>query len=103
LIETLLREVADARVEGVAAGLHLVLRLPDDLHEEDIVRGLATHRIRVRGIDEYRLDRSREGLDGPALVLGFGRLPEPSVPAVVRALRTTVSDVRRSHSQLAAG
>ena len=53
------------RVTGVAAGLHLLLRLPPGTDEAAVVARLAERRIRIRGLAGYRLtprpERARTG------------------------------------------
>ena len=71
-------------VAGVAAGLHLLLRLPPGTDEAAVVTRLAERRIRIRGLAGYRL-APRE--DEPALVLGYGRLPLAAIDAAVEHLR----------------
>ena len=70
-------------VDGVAAGLHLLVRLPDNIGEEAVVAALAARRIRVRGLASYRLT-PRPG--GPALVVGYGRLARAAIPALSASL-----------------
>jgi GntR family transcriptional regulator / MocR family aminotransferase len=88
LVAALAQRLPDCRVEGVAAGLHLLLRLPARTDEDAVVAALARRRIRVRGLAGYRLaPRAGE----PALVLGYGRLPEPAIAPVVEALRAALA------------
>jgi GntR family transcriptional regulator / MocR family aminotransferase len=88
LVAALGERLPDCRVEGVAAGLHLLLRLPDGADEAAAVAALAERRVRIRGLDGYRLE-ARTG--APALVVGYGRLPEPAIGAVVDALREAIA------------
>jgi GntR family transcriptional regulator/MocR family aminotransferase len=84
LVAALEQRLPHCRVEGVAAGLHLLLRLPPGTNEAAIVAALAERRIRVRGLASYRLiPRPGE----PALVLGYGRIPAAAIDAAVDALR----------------
>ena len=66
----------------MAAGLHLLLRLPPGTDEDAVVANLAARRIRVNGLNTYRL----AARDEPALVLGYGRLTRPAIPATVATL-----------------
>ena len=66
-------------VGGVAAGLHLLLRLPAGTDEAAVVERLAEQRIRIRGLASYGLSPQP-----PALVLGYGRLPLAAIDAAVR-------------------
>ena len=65
-------------VGGVAAGLHLLLRLPPATDEAAVVERLAEQRIRIRGLSSYALSPHP-----PALVLGYGRLPLAAIDAAV--------------------
>ena len=68
---------------GVAAGLHLLLRLPPGTDEAAVVERLRERRIRIRGLAGYRLTpRAGE----PALVIGYGRLPLAAIDAFVEQL-----------------
>lgn len=69
-------------VAGVAAGLHLLLRLPAGTDEGAVVARLAANRIRVNGLSTYRLTPR----DEPALVLGYGRLQRAAIAGTVAAL-----------------
>ena len=89
LVERLER-LPGCRVEGVAAGLHLLLRLPAGTDEDGVVAALARRRIRIRGLSGYRLTPG----GAPALVVGYGRLPVPSVAAAVEALRDALAEAR---------
>jgi GntR family transcriptional regulator/MocR family aminotransferase len=95
LVAGLARALPDARVEGVAAGLHLLLRLPPGTGEAAVVEALARRRVRVRGLASYRF-APRDG--EPALVIGYGRLPEAAVPAAVEAITSCCSGARPSRS-----
>ncbi|HET6548245.1 MAG TPA: PLP-dependent aminotransferase family protein [Solirubrobacter sp.] len=87
LVAALDRKLPECRVEGVAAGLHLLLRLPHGTDEAAAVEALAERRIRVRGLASYRLE-PRPG--EPALVLGYGRIPAAAIDAAVDALRDVI-------------
>jgi GntR family transcriptional regulator/MocR family aminotransferase len=72
-------------VGGVAAGLHLLLRLPPGTDETAVVERLAEQRIRIRGLAGYGLSPHP-----PALVLGYGRLPLAAIDAAVDQLTAAV-------------
>ena len=88
LVALLAQRLPDARVAGIAAGLHLLLRLPPGTDEAAVVAAAARARVRVRGLADYRLAARP---DQPALVLGYGRLPEAAVPAAVAALASALA------------
>ena len=83
LVAALLERLPACEVAGVAAGLHLLLRLPAGTDERAVVDTLAARRIRIRGLGSYRLTPR---IDDPALVLGYGRIPLASIDAAVAAL-----------------
>jgi len=84
LVAALARELPDARVTGVAAGLHALVLLPSGTDEQRVLtegrrRGIAFH-----GLSEMRVTPSPE--DPPGLVLGYAHLPEPALDRAVAAL-----------------
>ncbi len=92
LVVALEQQLPQCRVTGVAAGLHLLLRLPAGTDEAAVVAALAERRIRIRGLAGYRLG---EHAGEPALVVGYGRLPLAAIDAAVEALRDALEDSRR--------
>jgi GntR family transcriptional regulator/MocR family aminotransferase len=87
LVAALEQRLPDCRVAGIAAGLHLLLRLPPGTDEDAVVSALARRRIRVRGLASYRLT-PRD--DDPALALGYGRLSLAAIDSAVEALRAAI-------------
>jgi GntR family transcriptional regulator/MocR family aminotransferase len=87
LVEAISAELPQVRMLGVAGGLHLTLQLPPG---SDADRGAETARsagIDIRPLSWYAHTPIRQE---PGLVLGYGRLPLPSVPGVVAALTRTI-------------
>ncbi len=95
--DALVRELGDrlpqCEIDGVAAGLHLMLRLPPTMDERAVVDAAAGFSLRIRGLSEYRLV-ARD--DEPGLVLGYGNLPIPSVSTATRLLAQAVAGARPS-------
>jgi GntR family transcriptional regulator/MocR family aminotransferase len=87
LVAALEERLPECRVTGVAAGLHLLLRLPPGTDEAAVVSRLAEDRIRIRGLTGYRLAPVH---DEPALVIGYGRLPLAAIDAVVDQLTAAI-------------
>jgi GntR family transcriptional regulator / MocR family aminotransferase len=87
LVAALGSRLPDCRVTGVAAGLHLLLRLPAGSDEAAVVARLQERRIRIRGLAGYRL---RPRPDEPALVIGYGRLPLASIDAFAAQLASAL-------------
>jgi GntR family transcriptional regulator / MocR family aminotransferase len=76
------RELPGTAVEGAAAGLHVVVRLPPGSDEAAVVAAARRRGVRVDGI----------GAAGPALVLGYGRLAEDGAPQAVGALAAALRE-----------
>lgn len=81
LVAVLARLLPECAVAGVAAGLHLVVRLPAGSDEQAVLAAARSRGLGLSGISEHRLAPGP-----PALLLGYGRLPEPAVEAAVRRL-----------------
>jgi GntR family transcriptional regulator/MocR family aminotransferase len=89
LLAALERRLPELEVEGVAAGVHLLLRLPAGVSDAEISREAEAARICVPALSAFRLTPSDEG----GLVVGYGRLHESAVEPAARAL----ADVIRKH------
>jgi GntR family transcriptional regulator/MocR family aminotransferase len=89
LVAELQAAIPDGRVEGIAAGLHLVLRLPRDLDPQALEQATAARQVRVELLGAHgRTNPARD-----ALVLGFGAIPTPAIRAAVTALATALHEV----------
>jgi GntR family transcriptional regulator/MocR family aminotransferase len=104
LVAEIRRHVPQARVTGVAAGLHALLELPAGVHEDDIVaRAAARHDLALEGLQPYRADpgprgsgRPGPGPHGPALVIGYATPPEHAFTGAVARLMAVLADAVRS-------
>ncbi|MGW2326301.1 MocR-like pyridoxine biosynthesis transcription factor PdxR [Streptomyces sp. NPDC001700] len=83
LIRTLDAQLPQARVTGTAAGLHILLHLPDDTDTHATVHAAATAGLRLADLDDYRVQHSADR----ALVLGYGNITDPEIPPAVTLLR----------------
>lgn len=93
LVAALTQHLPGHRISGVAAGLHLVLDLEPGTAADKVVSRAAAKGVRVADLDTYRLHPDPTA---PALVLGYGNLPDTGVqPAVVR-LAEAIEESRRS-------
>jgi GntR family transcriptional regulator / MocR family aminotransferase len=81
LVAALRRHLPAAEITGVAAGLHLALRLPDGTDEAAALAAARAAGIGLAGLSEHRVAPGP-----PALLLGYGRLPAPAIEPGVRAL-----------------
>jgi GntR family transcriptional regulator / MocR family aminotransferase len=80
LLEAIDAELPEARVRGIAAGLHVLLELPPGVAEAGVVERAAAAGVQVQGLADFT--RLRPG--PPALVVGYG-LP------TIRELREAVA------------
>jgi GntR family transcriptional regulator/MocR family aminotransferase len=87
LVTALHRLVAGVEIEGIDAGLHAVARLPPDVDESAALEGARGRGIALAGVGEHRF-APRSG--PPALLLGYGRLPEPTIEAGVKELASAI-------------
>jgi GntR family transcriptional regulator/MocR family aminotransferase len=90
LVEALAAELPEATVEGIAAGLHATVRLPESDDEERILAEAAARRIALGTVAEYRVAPGHR----PLLLLGYATQPEPAIRPGVRALREAVEAAR---------
>ena len=92
LVAALARALPEGRIEGAAAGVHLVLALPVALDRRRLRRAAAARGVVVDDIDE-RLRAPRRRAGGPTrLVLGYGRVPTAGVDAAVAGLAAALRD-----------
>jgi GntR family transcriptional regulator/MocR family aminotransferase len=80
LLDAIGAAMPEARVRGIAAGLHVLLELPGGVDERAVVEGAAAAGVRVQGVRDF----TRAHRHPPALVIGYG-LP------TVRELREAVA------------
>jgi GntR family transcriptional regulator/MocR family aminotransferase len=82
------------RLQGLAAGCHALLRLPDGTSERAVVATAATMGVRVSGLGHYRFaaadGEAEPSPRPPALVLGFGNVTERQISRGVRVLAEAV-------------
>ncbi|WP_345459043.1 PLP-dependent aminotransferase family protein [Actinoallomurus oryzae] len=83
LVRTLGAQVPEGRVAGTAAGLHILLHLPDGTDTRAAVQAAAATGLRLADLDDYRAKRSTEN----ALVLGYGNISDTEIPPAVTLLR----------------
>ena len=84
------QRLSDCEVSGVAAGLHLVVHLPEGTRTSAIVREAETHGVHVVDLDRYRAS----GSGPPALVLGYGNITDGLVPEAVSIVGDLVASQR---------
>ena len=87
LAAALAAELPQARVQGVAAGLHAVVGLPGDVDEARVVELARERGLAVEPAAPHRFEPAA---GSPALLLGYARLSEPAIEAAVRELAAAV-------------
>jgi GntR family transcriptional regulator/MocR family aminotransferase len=87
LVAALGAHLPNARVLGVAAGLHLLVLLDDTVDAAAVVARAATGGLRVANLATYRV---RDDARGPGLVLGYGNLADGQVEDAVTLLAAAV-------------
>jgi GntR family transcriptional regulator/MocR family aminotransferase len=83
LIDALARQMPEATVGGAALGLHLIAWLPDGTDEAQIGTHAADRGVALHTLHHHSVVTAPRP---PALVLGYGLLPEPSIRRAVEAL-----------------
>jgi GntR family transcriptional regulator/MocR family aminotransferase len=86
LVAALARAVPEGRVEGAAAGVHLVLALPVWVDPVRLRRAAAAHGVVVETVDDRLRGGSPAARAPTRLVLGYGRVPTAGVDAAVAGL-----------------
>ena len=92
LVRALAERLPDARLLGVAAGLHLLVQLDGGVDCAEVVDRATAGGMRVANLDTYR---RRDDAIGPGLVLGYGNLADGQVEEAVALLAAIVADSRR--------
>jgi GntR family transcriptional regulator / MocR family aminotransferase len=82
LITALAKHLPELKVEGVAAGLHLVLRMPSWVDDSAIAQDAGSAGIRVAALSAFRIKPAKSG----GLVIGYGRIHESAIELAVREL-----------------
>lgn len=86
LVEGVDRHLPDAVLEGVDAGLHVVLRLPDEVDDHEVVDDLGAHGLAASPLSAYAVEAQVRGL-----VLCYAGLPETAADGAARVLAAVVS------------
>lgn len=85
LVAAVTRHLPGVALEGVEAGLHVVLRLPDDVDDLDVVTRLAAVGLAASPLSAYAVQAPVRGL-----VLCYAGLPETAADAAVQVLAREV-------------
>lgn len=91
LVDALTQALPEAAVRGVAAGLHVIVQLPDGVNEQTIREEAHDRRVELETMADYRPD-TRES--PPVLLLGYAQMPESTIRAGVQELAKAVRAAR---------
>jgi GntR family transcriptional regulator / MocR family aminotransferase len=86
LLSALAKHLPELKVDGVAAGVHVLLRLPPGVSDRTIADAASNEGIAVPPLSAFRIRASDRG----GLVIGYGRLHESAVVPATRALAKLV-------------
>jgi GntR family transcriptional regulator/MocR family aminotransferase len=89
LVAALTRRLPQYAIEGAAAGLHVLLRLPPAVDDRVVRTAAAAAGIGVRALSEMSLTDDEER----GLVLGYGRITLEGIDAAVAALASVLREV----------
>jgi len=97
LVTELARRVPQARVTGIAAGLHAVIELPSGQDEGAVVERARRRGLAIDGLGAYRMSPGRRrpalpGRRGPALVVGYGTPPDHAFTGALARLCMALAD-----------
>lgn len=84
------RAFGPGRLEGLAAGCHALLRLPDGASEREVSDAATARGVRVNGLGRYRFGGADAAAEveplPPALVIGFGNVDEEQLRRGIRVI-----------------
>lgn len=89
-LDALARHLPQASAAGVAAGLHLYVRLPDGTDERELVRAARQRGVHVEGSARHWADAAAAP---PALVVGYGAAGEAAIERGVAAIGSAYAAV----------
>jgi GntR family transcriptional regulator/MocR family aminotransferase len=82
LLAALAKQLPELSIEGVAAGMHVLLRLPPGVDDYAIAADATRAGIRVPALSAFHILPPPSG----GLVIGYGRLPDLAVEPAIQAL-----------------
>jgi GntR family transcriptional regulator/MocR family aminotransferase len=98
LLAALRRDLPELEPAGIAAGLHLVAWLPDDLDETAVIQAAADAGVQLAGVAPYRLSPGPGGL-----IFGYSNLNERAIADGVGRLARAIAGLRGGTAAATAG
>jgi len=89
LVTELRRQVPGVAVTGIAAGLHVLVRLPAGVAESDVVTRAAARGLALEGLASCRAGGQELG---PALIVGYATPPAHAFSASVARLCAVLAE-----------
>ena len=90
LLAALAQHLPELEPAGIAAGLHLVTWLPQDLDEETVIAAAAREGVAVAAVLPYRLSPAARG----GLIFGYSNLTERQIAEGVTRVARAISSLR---------
>jgi GntR family transcriptional regulator/MocR family aminotransferase len=91
LVEALADALPEAKVRGIAAGLHVTAELPEEYDEQAIIDEAHRRRIGAITMREFWIEPHT---GPPTLLLGYGQIAEPTISRSVREVAEVVRAAR---------
>jgi len=91
LVEALADALPEAKVRGIAAGLHVTAELPEDYDEQAIIDEAHRRRIDATTMREFWIEPHT---GPPTLLLAYGQIAEPAISRSVREVAEAVRAAR---------
>jgi GntR family transcriptional regulator / MocR family aminotransferase len=92
LLAVLQARLPDLTVEGIAAGIHVLIHLPPGVDDRRVAAEAARDGVRVIPLSAYQHGPSNRG---SGLVIGYGRIHEDAIEAAVIALAGALRRAKR--------
>jgi GntR family transcriptional regulator / MocR family aminotransferase len=96
LIAAVLRRLPGARVSGASAGLHALVRLPQEIDAQALVKRASRRSVGVYPLATHMIEPPERS---DALVLGYAGLPEPAIEEGIRRLALALRETQTQHPQ----
>jgi GntR family transcriptional regulator / MocR family aminotransferase len=87
MLDALRTHLPNADLQGIAAGLHVVARLPTEIDEARLVAAAAERGVNVHSLGRYR---AKPAPKQPGLVLGYASQSESSIARGIREIARAV-------------
>jgi len=87
LLAAIAKHLPDLAVQGVAAGIHVLLRLPAGCEDRAVAAEAERAGVGVTPLSRYGVSRPA----GPGLVLGYGRVTDTAIDEAVRTLARAIA------------